>query len=186
MTFATMIKFMSVSLAMFSFTHCKDPAPSKRSVSSSADGAVNCLTGKTALTSSSWQSGISTIFVNNCGSCHPGTQPSNYTLYANVQANIANIVTKIQSGEMPKNKTLSQPDKEALSAWVMAGYPETDGAVTPSGATPTPNLDPNTGSTTPSTTNCIPEAIPISTASPSPTVSGNAVETPALTPTPTI
>ena len=173
---ASFTKALAVSLAMFGLTQCKDPDPSQRSLPASADASAsaNCLSGGTALTSSSWQSGIGTIFTSNCGSCHPGSQSSNYTLYANVKANIASIASSIQSGAMPKGKTMTQADKDALSAWVLAGAPETDGGA----AVPTASADPNAAPN-----NCIPASTTYPSGSPSPSPSGGVTGTPSPSPT---
>lgn len=184
--------YLTVAFGMFGLTQCKDPDPSRRSLPSSADVQANCLTGNTALTSTSWQGGIGTIFINNCGSCH-SAQSKNYTLYADVKSNIASIATKIQNGSMPKNQAWkTATDKDAISAWILAGYPETDSSVvatpTPSGGvTPTASVDPyavpDTSTTTPAATNCIPASSPASSAAtPSPTASGGLA---SPTPTPT-
>lgn len=145
---------------------CKDPAPSSRALVSSGDvqgtsNGTGCLT-RTALTSAtSWNGGIGTIFQNNCTGCHPGVRTSNYITYAGVKGNLNEIATKIQSGEMPKNKTLSQDDKIAIITWMSAGAPETDSGVV---ATPAPGstIDPcQQAAATP-----FPTEVPVLTTSP--------------------
>ena len=123
---------------------CTDTGPAKRALPNGADGnpkTTNCL----ALTATSWNSGISSLFQTNCGSCHPGSQTTNYTIYANVTANITKIVADIDSGSMPKGSTLAQGDKDAIHAWVTAGTPESDSTSgTTSGCQQQPTPTPST------------------------------------------
>lgn len=137
----TAIVFFAATVAVL--THCKDPAPSSRSMPSSGDAnGTRCLTNPLALTNSSWNDGIGKIFLDNCGGCHPGSQQTNYTTYAGVTGNPGNIAAKIQNGTMPPNKTMSATDKSAIAAWVLAGAPEGTATAT---TTPVPTVDPNSG-----------------------------------------
>ncbi len=138
-------------MSVYSFFACKATQAPTRSLPNAASNqeintgssTPNCLTATNLTTPTSWQNGIGTIFTNNCGSCHPGVQTSNYTTYASVAANIVNIITKIQTGEMPKTGSLAQADNDAIIQWATIGYPETDAG----SPTPLPTADCYTTST---------------------------------------
>ena len=147
---------------------CSDQGPGPRvppTAGTSNAGGATCLE-LTAPTS--WQGGIGTVFQNNCGSCHPGSQNTNYTMYADVTANINVILMRIDAGTMPVRGPLAAPDSAAIHAWVTAGMPEVDSATpaapgTTSGGTST-GTTPSTGC--PSTTAQAPAPAPTTPAAP--------------------
>lgn len=115
-------------LTLFAIASCSDSGPIKR-IGDTSNGSA---------ASKSWDGGVGLIFKNNCGSCHPGSRPTNYTLYANVSGSISAIVSTIDAGSMPPaGYTMTQADKDAIHAWVTAGTPETDTSPKAT-ATPTP------------------------------------------------
>ena len=115
------------------------PVPGTTTSGSSCSGAgVN-----------SWQGGISTIFTSYCGSCHPGSQLTDYKTYLGVKGNIAVELLRIDGNTMPPGAALAQADKDAIHAWQTAGMPETDAqmpatscATTPAGPAAPPALLP--------------------------------------------
>ena len=89
----------------------------------------------------SWDSGIGTLFTQNCGSCHDGrTQTTHYDTYAGVKANISAEQLRISSGSMPPSAPLSSSDQALINAWVQAGMPQSD-SPTPT-TTPAPTSAP--------------------------------------------
>lgn len=64
----------------------------------------------------SYTAAAAPIFNSSCVGCH-----SSYSNYAGVQARAATIQSKVASGEMPKNGSLSAADKDTLIQWAACG-----------------------------------------------------------------
>lgn len=73
----------------------------------------------------SWNGGIKTIFEKQCGSCHPGTQQTDYKTFAGVKAGINAEMSRINDGTMPPGG-MKAADKKLVTDWVAKGLPETD------------------------------------------------------------
>jgi hypothetical protein len=139
---------------VLSLGSCSDSAPisrnpDQRPISGNASGKP-CLD----LTSpTTWQGGISAIFQKNCGTCHPGSRPSDYVSLAGVKRGIQSELAYIDNNSMPPSSAapLTKADKDAIHAWVTAGFPESTGTGT---ASTTPAGTPS------STTDCIPAQSP--------------------------
>lgn len=134
---ATTLKFKPYAFIAIAVWSCTDSGPSKRQLTGGSNSS-KCLTlsqtsksKNYSLAGNSWQSNISSLFQNNCGSCHPGTQTTDYTVYANVTGNISNIVNRIKDGTMPPSGALAQADQDAIQAWVTAGTPQADSSSNP-------------------------------------------------------
>ncbi len=72
----------------------------------------------------SYASSVKTIIDTECATsgCHvSGTGRQNFTVFATVQANAAGIKSRTQSGDMPRNGTLSQEEKDLIACWVDDG-----------------------------------------------------------------
>ncbi|MEI6397359.1 MAG: hypothetical protein WCO71_01190 [Pseudomonadota bacterium] len=141
-------------LAILSLAACSDknsqqlaPAPQNQNQNQNQNQVNKCLTsGSAALTSTpNWTNSVGSIFANNCQSCH-GTTYSNYNY---VQANSYSIMSRINSGNMPKGHLMPSMDKSTLQQWVSAGEPYQ------ATVTPQPSTVP-TNPPTSNTNNCIP------------------------------
>ena len=144
-------------LAILSLAACSDTSSQRQAPA--PQNQVKCLTSESAALTSTpnWTNSVGSIFANNCQSCH-GTTYSNYNY---VQANSLSIMSRINSGNMPKGRLMASMDKSSLQQWVSAGEPYQD-AVAPVPSTnplPGPSSTPSTVPTTPTTSNtnnCVP------------------------------
>lgn len=112
----SIVTFLSLQTA-FILSRCSDANPSARDNGISASNASAC-------TPHSWQSDIGALFKNRCGSCHPGSQSSDYSSYASLKGNIGQAIVRIDKGDMPPGG-LSTSEKNSIHAWVASGLPET-------------------------------------------------------------
>ena len=79
---------------------------------------------KTILSGTSYGTTVDPIISSSCSTtgCHDGsTSQTNFTIFSNVQGSAAAIKSRTQSGNMPKNGTLTQVQKDAIACWVDDG-----------------------------------------------------------------
>lgn len=101
-------------LGLFGCSDADDSAREKPA----ADCEIDLTTAK------SWKGGIETLFLQRCGGCHPGTQPTDYKSFEGVKGNITTEMSRIDDGTMPPSG-MPDAEKVAIRAWVAAGLPET-------------------------------------------------------------
>lgn len=89
-----------------------------------ASGCNESISGK-ILSGIKFSSSISAIIANNCATsgCHNGSQSPDLSSFNGIQANAAAIKTATANGNMPKNGSLSQAQKDAIACWVNDGAP---------------------------------------------------------------
>jgi hypothetical protein len=68
----------------------------------------------------SFSSNVMPLINSSCNTsgCH-----SNYSNYNQINANKANIRSRVANGSMPKNATLSNAQKDIILCWIDAGAP---------------------------------------------------------------
>jgi mono/diheme cytochrome c family protein len=129
---------MNVMLAtiLFTIVSCTDSSGKKRGDDGNNGNQGNvakkpCLTLESILPSTlteateiSWDVEIKPIFVKNCGTCHPGSQRTNYATYEGVKKGIIEIRRNIEANKMPKQSPLSAADQKLINKWITAGMPE--------------------------------------------------------------
>jgi len=75
--------------------------------------------------STSYQLDVQPIMANNCNifGCHDGSNSSlpNFENFSVVRSNAAMIRSRTQSGNMPRNGTLTQAEKDLIACWVDDG-----------------------------------------------------------------
>lgn len=74
-------------------------------------------------TTLSFSKDIQPIINSNCAisGCHNGSAKPNLTSYSNVKAETSAIKSEVSSGSMPKGRTMSAADKDALLCWIANG-----------------------------------------------------------------
>ncbi len=87
---------------------------------------ANCTTTSSVdmLSGISFEGSIKAIIDNNCAiaGCHvSGTGVPNFTNFATIQSNAANIKTATQNKTMPKTGSLTQAEIDAIACWVDDG-----------------------------------------------------------------
>lgn len=164
--------FCIISIIIFLTQACSDATPTERVPNQPPPAGADVKTStclNLVVAPKSWAGGISTLFQSNCGSCHPGSMPTNYTMYYDVTTSISTVMMRIDAGTMPPRGALAAADQAAIHAWIAAGMPEVDG-VTPvpasagtgaSGASGASGACPSTtAATPPATTPASPPATP--------------------------
>ncbi len=79
---------------------------------------------KSISTGISYDASVKPIIMNNCAisGCHDGsTNRTNFTIFSNVQNSASSIKSRTQSGNMPRNGSLTQTEKDAIACWVDDG-----------------------------------------------------------------
>ena len=124
------------SLMLAFLSGCSDGGAPVRLPKINGQGAANVNKCLNLVGNTSWNNGIGQLFMTNCGSCHPGSRPTDYRSYAGVKGNIAGVVLRIDDGSMPPGG-MSVADKNSIHAWVAAGLPESDpsSSVSPTNST---------------------------------------------------
>lgn len=72
----------------------------------------------------SYESSVKTIIETNCATtgCHvAGTGRQDFSAFAAIKSNAAGIKSRTQSGNMPKNGTITQEQKSLIACWVDDG-----------------------------------------------------------------
>ncbi|HNP16859.1 MAG TPA: hypothetical protein PKL31_00390 [Fulvivirga sp.] len=72
----------------------------------------------------SFSTQIQSIITTNCTlvTCHDGNNSlPDFTKFENIKSRAADIKSRTQSGNMPKNRTLSQQEKDLIACWVEDG-----------------------------------------------------------------
>ncbi len=72
----------------------------------------------------SYNTSVKSIIANSCATtgCHDGSSSqTNFTIFSNVQGKAADIKSRTQSGNMPKDGSLTQAEKDAIACWVEDG-----------------------------------------------------------------
>lgn len=74
-------------------------------------------------TSVSFAKDVQPIINNSCAisGCHNGATKPNLTSYASIKAEVDDVKEQVVSGSMPKGRTLSAADKDALLCWIANG-----------------------------------------------------------------
>lgn len=71
-----------------------------------------------------YQASVADIFKTSCAvsGCHvAGTGRQNFTMLSVIQANADDIKTRTQSGNMPRNSSITEEQKQAIACWVDDG-----------------------------------------------------------------
>lgn len=79
---------------------------------------------KSISTGISYDASVKPIIMNNCAisGCHNGTNNlPDFSVFSNVQSRASSIKTRTQSGNMPKNGSITQAEKDAIACWVDDG-----------------------------------------------------------------
>ncbi|MEI8204466.1 MAG: hypothetical protein WCH34_15700 [Bacteroidota bacterium] len=85
---------------------------------------VGCKKASTAFTPScsgtakSFATDVKPIFQSSCVQCH-----GNFSTYAQISSDKANIRSKIIDGSMPQSSSLSTDQKNKIICWIDAGAP---------------------------------------------------------------
>ncbi len=72
----------------------------------------------------SYQASVADIMKTSCAvtGCHvAGTGRQNFEMFSVIQANANGIKTRTQSGNMPRNSTITEEQKQAIACWVDDG-----------------------------------------------------------------
>ena len=172
-----------ILLASLLTVSCSDEGSGPRVPPTAGTSNANGTTCIDLTAPTSWQGGIGTVFQNNCGSCHPGSRPTDYNSYPGVTAGISVVLMRIDAGTMPVAGPLSAADSSAIHAWVAAGLPEFDSAAPagPGSSTGTAGGGTTTPTSCPSTTAQVPATAPGTPAPAAP--AAPPVVVPALEPT---
>ncbi|MCF6351603.1 MAG: hypothetical protein L3J06_01195 [Cyclobacteriaceae bacterium] len=72
----------------------------------------------------SYNTSVKSIIANSCATtgCHDGSSSqTNFTIFSSVQGKATDIKSRTQSGNMPKDSSLTQAEKDAIACWVEDG-----------------------------------------------------------------
>ena len=141
--------------AVLIIASCSDGGPKSRigsnGGSAGADGSKCLQVVNLAAPVLAWKGDIAPIFTRDCGSCHPGSQKTDYNSYLGVTKNITTVMAYIAKGSMPPKGPLDAGDQKLLADWIALGMPEVGTAAqtvpNPYGTSPTAQQ----GTTSPST-----------------------------------
>ncbi len=114
--------------AVLIIASCSDGGPQPRVNSDGSSGGANgskCLQAvDLAAPVLAWKGDIAPIFTRNCGSCHPGSQKTDYNSYLGVTKNITTVMAYIAKGSMPPKGPLEAGDQKLLADWMALKMPE--------------------------------------------------------------
>jgi hypothetical protein len=87
--------------------------------SSSTGSSSSGGSSSAACTNETWSNFAEGFFSSYCSECH-----SQFTTYSNVVNDASSITSKISSGEMPLNTTLSSSEQSDILTWLGCGEPQ--------------------------------------------------------------